>query len=53
MPTFHLPLFLEYKEWARLGVTLGVKIHDRLSFNPSIENLISRFAQMFYARPNV
>ena len=30
-------------------VVLGVTIHDRLSFKPHIENLISRCAQTFYA----
>ena len=30
-------------------VVLGVTIHDRLSFKPHFENLISRCAQTFYA----
>ena len=30
-------------------VVLGVTIHDRFSFKPHIENLISRRAQTFYA----
>ena len=29
-------------------VVLGVTIHNRLSFKPHIENLISRCAQTFY-----